>query len=266
MLVLAIAPLNLLLQRRRPQDLGLLPDGVPAGEAVPDGTIAPRDRALVDPAWAAIDWTLARAIRTARFWWLAVAFSCGLYAWYAVLVHQTRYLIDVGFDHGTAAFALALVALFGIAGQIVIGGLSDRIGREWGWTIGSLGFVLALLLLLALQPRPDPVLMYAMVAAQGLLGYSLAPAYAAIPADLFQGRNYGTIFGALSLTSSLGAAAGPWGTGLLHDLTGGYGAGFSLALLLVLVSIVCIWCAAPRKVRGIARSDARMRRQRRTPI
>ena len=95
--------------------------------------------------------------------------------------------------------------------------------------------------------------MYAMVATQGLLGYSLAPAYAAIPADLFQGRRYGTIYGALSLTSTLGAAAGPWGTGFLHDQTGGYGAGFTLALLLVLVSIGCIWCAAPRKVRGVAR-------------
>ena len=144
LLVLAIAPLNLVLQRRRPQDLGLLPDGAPVAEAAPDGTPGHR---VVDPAWVAIDWTLRRAASTARFWWLAVGFCCGLYAWYAVLVHQTRYLIDVGFDRSTAAYALALVALFGIAGQIGIGWLSDRIGREWGWTIGSLGFVLSLLLL-----------------------------------------------------------------------------------------------------------------------
>jgi MFS family permease len=250
LLVLAIAPLNLLLQRRRPQDLGLLPDGAPATEAAPDGAAGHR---VVDPAWVAVDWTLRRAAGTARFWWLAAGFFCGLYAWYAVLVHQTRYLIDVGFDRSTAAYALALVALFGIAGQIGIGWLSDRIGREWGWTIGSLGFVLSLLLLLALEGRADQLLMYAMVATQGLLGYSLAPAYAAIPADLFQGRRYGTIYGALSLTSTLGAAAGPWGTGFLHDQTGGYAAGFTLALLLVLVSIGCIWGAAPRKVRGVAR-------------
>ena len=249
LLVLAIAPLNLLLQRRRPQDLGLLPDGAPAADAAPDGTAG---RRVLDPAWVAIDWTLPRAARTSRFWWLAAGFFCGLYAWYAVLVHQTRYLIDVGFDRGTAAYALALVALFGVAGQIVIGWLSDRIGREWGWTIGSLGFVLALLCLLALRTRPDPLLMYAMVAAQGLLGYSLATFYAAIPADLFQGRSYGTIFGALSLASTLGAGAGPWGTGFLHDQTGSYAAGFTLTLLLMLVAIGCIWCAAPRKVRGVA--------------
>jgi MFS family permease len=252
-LVLAIAPLNLVLQRGRPRDLGLEPDGVPPAPPAPSGAATDAQRvAIIDPARAMTDWTLRRAAGTARFWWLAVGFFCGLYAWYAVLVHQTRYLIDIGFDPGIAARALALVALFGIAGQIAIGHLSDRIGREWAWTIGSMGFIICLLLLLHLQARPEPVLMYAMVAAQGLLGYSLAPFYAAIPADLFQGRSYGTIYGTLSLTSTLGAAAGPWGTGYLYDLTGGYTAAFWLALFLVLVSIGCIWCAGPRKVRSVA--------------
>ena len=47
---------------------------------------------VVDPAWAAIDWTLARAMRTARFWWIAMAYFAALFSWYAVQVHQTKYL------------------------------------------------------------------------------------------------------------------------------------------------------------------------------
>jgi hypothetical protein len=43
-----------------------------------------------------VDWTLVRAFRTARFWWIAVGYFCGLFAWYAVQVHQTKYLIDIG--------------------------------------------------------------------------------------------------------------------------------------------------------------------------
>ena len=53
---------------------------------------------VVDAAWAAVDWTLARAMRTARFWWIAVGYFCGLFAWYAVQVHQTKYLIEIGFS------------------------------------------------------------------------------------------------------------------------------------------------------------------------
>src|SRR5246127_3024974 len=67
-LVLALlAPLNLL-ARRRPEDIGLEPDGDPSSRAATSGQAAN----VVDAAWAAVDWTLGRAVRTARFWWIMV--------------------------------------------------------------------------------------------------------------------------------------------------------------------------------------------------
>ena len=106
---------------------------------------------MVDPAWAAVDWTLGRAMRTARFWWIAFGYFCGLYAWYAVQVHQTKYLIEIGFSPAVAAWALGLVSLAGIPGQIALGHVSDRIGREWVWTAGCLGFAACYAALIALQ-------------------------------------------------------------------------------------------------------------------
>jgi len=55
----------------------------------------------------------------------------GLFTWYAVQVHQTKYLIEVGFGPSEAALALGLVSLVAIPGQIAFGHMSDRIGREW---------------------------------------------------------------------------------------------------------------------------------------
>jgi MFS family permease len=84
LLALAIIPLNLVFPRQRPEEMGLRPDGDPAPRA--------NDRRVdnvVDPSWVAVDWTLARAMRTARFWWVFVGFVTGLMAWYAVQVHQT---------------------------------------------------------------------------------------------------------------------------------------------------------------------------------
>ena len=89
-----------------------------------------------------MDWTVRRALRTARFWWIAIGYFCGLFSWYAVQVHQTKYLIDIGFSASTAAWALGVVSLVAVPGQIALGQLSDRIGREWVWTIGNGGFVL----------------------------------------------------------------------------------------------------------------------------
>ncbi len=261
LLLAVVVPLNLALQRGRPSDLGLAPDGDPGAAAA---AAAPGDAAnVVDRRWAETEWTLALAAREPRFWWLFAAFFCGLFVWYGVQVHQTKYLVETGFSAEVAAWALGLVGLCGIAGQIVIGHLSDRIGREWAWTVAALGFVLSYLCLLALEDRPSPLLLYLMVATQGLLGYGLATVYGAIPAELFQGKRFGSIFGTLSSASILGAAGGPWLTGALYDRQGSYAPAFWLAIALSMVSIACVWQAAPRKVRVVAGQVARLRASRR---
>ena len=243
-----LAPLNLLLHRR-PEDIGLQPDG---DRAAPGDTAARRTTNVVDPEWAAVDWTLGRAMATSRFWWAALGYFCALFAWYAVQVHQTKYLQEIGFSQILAAWALGFVSLAGIPGGIMLGHVSDRIGREWVWTIGSLGFGSCYLILLLLQLTPTQPLLWLMILAQGFLGYGLTSVLGAIPAELFQGRHYGTIFGTVMLAAVAGGAVGPWVTGLLHDATGNYTAAFWLGVAASVVSALAIWLAAPRKVRAVA--------------
>jgi len=254
-LVLAVLlPLNLLV-RRRPEDIGLAPDGdVASRPAVAARAIAN----VVDPAWVAVDWTIGRAIRTSRFWWIAVGYFCALFTWYAVQVHQTKYLVEIGFSPLLAAWALGGVSLAAIPGQIVLGHLSDRIGREFVWAVGNLGFALTLLLLLLLRDTPTLPLLYLMIAVQGVLGYGVVSVIGAIPAEIFQGRHYGTIFGTLMLASIGGGAAGPWLAGALHDATGSYTIAYWIAICCSLLSAVAIWFAAPRKVRAVAGRVARI--------
>ncbi len=249
-LLLVLVPLNALFQRFRPEEIGLAPDG-DAGRAA--GAQAERHPAnVVDAAWVSVEWTLARAMRTARFWWVFGAFFTSLFAWYAVQVHQTKYLIEVGYTPVAAAYALGFVGLAGVVGQIGLGHLSDRIGREWVWTIACAGYVICYVILLGMPAFPTPALLYAMVLSQGVLGYGMSSVYGAIPAELFQGRHYGSVFGVLSLAASAGAGTGPWVTGVLYDRTGSYALAFWLAIVFSVASVVCIWLAAPRKVRAVA--------------
>jgi MFS family permease len=242
-----LAPLNLLV-RKRPEDLGLAPDG----DRVLSATAGGRTSNVVDAAWVAVDWTLARALRTSRFWWIALGYFCGLYSWYAVQVHQTKYLVEIGFSASVAAWALGLVSLVAVPGQIALGHLSDRIGREWVWTVGSLGFALCYVTLLLLRDLPTPALLYLMVVSQGLLGYGLVSVIGAIPAEIFEGRHYGSIFGTVMLASIAGGAAGPWLTGALYDATGSYTFAWWIAIACSALSIVAIWLAAPRQIRAVA--------------
>jgi len=246
--IVVVVPLNLLL-RRRPQEIGLNPDG----DAAPDTPAAGQQaRNIVNPAWAATEWTLKRALRTAPFWWIALGYGCGLYAWYAVQIHQTKYLTEIGVSATEAAWALGLVSLLGVPGQIIFGHVSDRIGREWVWAIGCAGFIISYLALIALQAGPTPWLLYAMVLAQGFLGYAMTSVLGPIVAEIYEGPHFGAVFGTVMLAAIGGGAVGPWITGVLYDLTGNYIGAFWLALALSLVSAGAVFMAAPRKVRRVA--------------
>jgi MFS family permease len=247
LVLVLLLPLNLLL-RRRPQDLGLEPDG---DEVSPGGAAHTRKSNVVDPVWAARDWTLRDAARTGRFWWIAAGYFCGMIAWYSVQVHQTKYLVEIGFTATAAAWALGFVSLVAIPGQIALGHLSDRIGREWVWTVGCAGFALSYGALLLLGHAPGVALLCLMIGSQGMLGYGLTSVIGAIPAEIFEGRELGTILGALMLAATAGGAAGPWLTGILYDLTGGYTLAFSIAIGACALSAVSIWRAAPRRVRAV---------------
>jgi MFS family permease len=137
-------------------------------------------------------------------------------------------------------WALGLVSLIAVPGQIAPGHVSDRIGREWVWMIGNLGFVICFLCLIELRSDPTPVLLYAMIISQGALGYGLTSVMGAIPAEIFEGRHFGSIFGTVMVAAILGGAAGPWITGVLYDATGTYSIAFWLATGCNLISIVAI--------------------------
>ena len=241
-----VGPLNLLV-RKKPEEIGLLPDGGP-----PIGSVAGKRGAnIADPAWASIEWTLARAVRTSRFWWIVLGYFCALIAWYAVQVHQTKYLIEIGFQPLTAAWALGFVSVVAIPGQIVLGAWSDRVGREWVWAAGCAGFAICYAALIELEQFPSNSLLYLMVVAQGFLGYALTSVMGPIVAEIFDGPHYGSIFGTITVALIGGGAAGPWMAGVIHDITGSYRLAFVVAIACCIVSAAAIWRAAPRKVRPV---------------
>jgi MFS family permease len=245
-LILAVlVPINLLV-RKWPEDVGSRPDGnrMPSG-----GATVRRASNIVDPVWAAVTWTTRRALRTARFWWIAVGYFGGGFVWYQVQVHQTKYLVEIGFDPMQAAWALGLVAVVAIPGQIILGALSDRIGREFVWTVVCAGFAICYAALLALATCPSQVLLYLMVVSQGSFGYAMTAVMGPIVAEIFEGPHYGSIFGLVTVALVIGGAAGPLAAGLIHDATGSYRDAFVISILLCAVSAVAIWNAAPRKVR-----------------
>jgi MFS family permease len=245
--LVVLAPINLLL-RKRPEDLGLQPDG----DAAPSASSARPASNIVDAAWADIDWTLRRALRTVRFWWIAAGYFGGLYIWYAVQVHQTKYLLDIGFGRGAAVWALAWSACSASPAR------SCSAISPTGWDANGYGaravsgFAICFAALIALKFYPTLLLVWVMVLAQGALGYGLTSIMGAVVAEVFQGKQYGSIFGTVMLAALAGGAAGPWVTGLLHDVSGSYTLAFTIGIAVSGFSAFAIWMASPGKIRAVA--------------
>jgi len=75
-LSVVLIPLIVVFQRQHPRDLGLEPVGRAApgdGDRVDNAPDNISDN-IVDAEWAAIEWTLTRALRTSRFWRLFGAY------------------------------------------------------------------------------------------------------------------------------------------------------------------------------------------------
>jgi MFS transporter, OFA family, oxalate/formate antiporter len=186
-------------------------------------------------------WTLAQAVRTVHFWLLfAVYLFTGLGS-FLVSLHQLAFAADVGFDRLYAAGVLGMGSFLAIAGTIFTGTLSDYIGREWSailaYGISILGVVCALLI----TSPGQGWLLWLHACFFGLTWGARGPAITAKTADLFPGRQLGTILGVITIGSGIGSAAGSWAAGWIFDLSGSYRLAFLLSIVAYLCGCIAFW-------------------------
>src|SRR5437868_14221049 len=122
-------------------------------------------------------------------------------------------------------------AFLAVPGIVVTGTLSDYIGREWSaflaYGFSIIGVVFALML-----TGPDQGwLLWLHACFFGLTWGARGPAITAKTADLFPGRQLGTILGVITIGSGIGSAAGSWAAGWIFDLSGSYRLAFILAIV-----------------------------------
>jgi MFS family permease len=253
LILLLLGPLNLLLARRSPQALNLQPDGDAGEEEGPQPTPAMR-LTVVDTAWAAESWTLQKALRTRRFWFLFLAFFCLAFADQGTLLHAISVMVNNGLARETAAYYFGILGLAGSAGKIVMGYLSDVYGRE---RTGTLGVALAAAGIYCLMHAGGaPGILPLLFALFFGLGYgAVAPLLPSLCADIFLGNSFGLIFAFIAIGGGAGGAAGAYMAGLLRDVSGTYTTPLTVFIGFLLVACLLIWLAAPRKVRRMVRSE-----------
>ncbi len=252
--VAVIVPLTALFQRHRAQDMGLPLDGITRTEGQQDtGTpgLSQEDieeLRIVDKKWVSTDWTLARAMKTGKFWYFFIQTLIVGISYNIMLVHTVAFIVDVGYSRMFAASIFALLGGLGVVSALG-GFISDRIGRELSYTLGTIGLCVAIFVLMLIRDTSSPWMLYLFAVFFGVFQGIDRPIVMVAKADVFPGKHLGAIMGVNNLGYGLGAAFGAWLAGYIFDVTGSYTLAFTIAILLMIGSIAFLWAAAPRKVR-----------------
>jgi MFS family permease len=232
--VVLLTPAAALFLRRRPEDVGLLPDGATrparvaatlAGARAPGGGgpeagcrvgAAVRARpAPRDASW----WRLGEALRTRAFWLLLGSSGLTGFTVAGVTTYQIPLLLRNGVAPGTAALMVSVYAIcwtLGIAGW---GFVVERIPARYGLAViyaVSAGATVVLL-------RADsagPALLFALL--YGVVVGGNSTLEAVIWADYYGRGSLGTIRGFGRPVTLTANALGPLATGLAIDAFGSY--------------------------------------------
>jgi MFS family permease len=204
-----ILPHGLLL-RRRPEDLGLAPDGGPLTAATASRSARPQTEVSV---------SLGEALRHASFRWVVAAFWLSTLANIAVGVHLVPYLEDRGYDAGFAAAAAGLIGAMQVVARLVLAPLGDRTSPR-----------VLTALVLAIQPLALVVLLlghatlgvFAFVVLFGAARGAATLVRPVLLGALYGRAEFASIAGVLQMAVSLAQALAPVGVGAAYDVLGTY--------------------------------------------
>jgi len=219
----------LLFLRRRPEDMGLLPDGA---SPLPDGQKTGEQPKKEDRADASGDraepvWTRTEATRTGAFWTLTLISSLIPFQQAGINFHLYPFLTDQGFSETTAVLILSTVALTGMVGAPLWGALTERFRIQHLLAANVVGNgVLFLALYWTILFKVDGPLgigvVFLLTSLHGIFHGGRNPMLPIIWADFFGRRSLGSIYGLANPFYFAANAIGPIFAGLCFDLLGSY--------------------------------------------
>lgn len=226
--------------RRDPESMGLHPDGA-----------AVRAMGTAGPTPATVSWTLGAALRMPEFWLLGAAFSATWIPVFIPLVHLVSFTRDLGHASLVGAWTVSALGAGAVVGRLVMGVLSDRIGRKAAIATAMAMQMLAFLGFLAAR---DLGLLFASSLVFGYSYGTISTLFPAIVGDLFGREQAGSLVGFLFMLAGSMAAWGPLAAGAIYDATGGYDLAWTLAAGLNVVAIALLTlCRPPRSALAAVR-------------
>ena len=248
----------LLVIRRRPEDIGLLPDGLLPKETTaptqagspslisqppgnpPGNPIVPRPTA--GSGQGEVSWTARSALRTRAFWLVALTTLLSVTGSSTIGFSMVPYLHEEAHIPVAAAVGVLSLTTFLSLANLGWGYLADKITPRWALVIayaGAGGVVLYLFLVGSI------VSAYTFGLLWGLIHSSLEVIIYMVLAQYFGRESYGAIAGTLRPFEAGGLGLGQLLGPVIYDVLGSYGSMIGIAAVLQFAAALLIFMARP---------------------
>ena len=215
-----------LLLARRPEDLGLAPDGArPAASSGHIQTEEPR-------------YSRREAMATPAFWLLMLYTALVDPVQAGVSLHQAAHLIEHGIAPMTAATVVSVFSFMSGVGTLACAFAPRRLPIRFLLALAGGLISVGVFLMIGIADARDGFI------AAGIYGFGIGGVLTLLPiawADYFGRANFGAIRGVALSVQVIAQACGPLISGALRDLTGSYASAFyafcALALLSALAAL-----------------------------
>ena len=247
--VLLIFPAAVII-RRRPEDMGLLPDGIPGrvednGPSGPEPSNGPAIGTGAIPAKTEVNWSAGDAIRTRLFWLVLLSMLFTAVTLMGVWMNTAANFTDQGISSGRAALALGSVGLTSGPSRLLWGMLSEKLHIRYCIIITNLGLAAAVLLIMLADTFPAALvsIMFFGVFAGGAVVFR-----AMVWPEYFGRLALGAIQGYAELFRVIGGAMGPLFAGIVYDATESYYIAFISFAGACVLAAVLMYFAKPSPV------------------
>ena len=246
-------PLAWLVIRRRPEDMGLRPDGddaqVPTqpDATQPEGGITPRRRARLRTV-SDVSWTLKEASKTRAFWLINMGLFLIGFPSASIIIVMHPYFTESGASPATAARLLSFYAFTSFLGALVWGALIQLFSVRTLLMPSGIAYASAIALFTLLGRFHSIPLLYLSILPLGITIMGSAQIGNQVWPDYYGRQWVGSIIGVSGLMRTVPMAVGPVMAGAIHDSMGSYSPAFVLfAVFCFIAGVGFIFARPPQK-------------------
>ena len=181
------------------------------------------------------DITLKQAASTPTFYFLLVGTSVLWFCINGIINNNALYLSDLKLDPKQAGGIIGLFFTCSVFGKLFFGFLSDYFSKKYIMILAIVNLLAGSILLKMTITDISLLKAYAIC-----FGIGFSGAFTMIQllvAELYQGKNYGTILGVVTMIDTLAGSAGALVLGILRKTSGSYLSSFNLMIGLCIVAL-----------------------------